>query len=432
MPTIQLPHTNQVVDLERNEEGNFICHCTHKDCPRPFKFAKNLRNHILKAGTRWDGPGIKTDQTLEQVDLGLALGRWVHSYAMPGTGVEAGPSKARMDLTHDKGSTPGTSKGAHSFDIIPGAEVEPSPSRASSMDLAQESDSDIDQSSEHSTGTSTSEGATPSGPMPPQDEIMCSPTATKPSTTPTVTPQAASPSAWSNMLTQDDVNMGSPMSDKSAPPQQLQPPLPSLLSVMQSHSTSTTQASQLPSTSTSATPASHTIGLLHHTYLDSLNLAVNAEFHFLTCQICQAALAPGEVKHHLTKMHGTQLRYNNHQFKLATAALNVATELPSHITGPRPMSLVDSLLKELEPTLQVVQTPLDGCRVSPWLLTTQWHEHMAGKDIKQLCSLVALPKNNDGDIPGLRDAVEAYYEEALSLLDKTGELVLQRLNSPDP
>ncbi|KAI6158487.1 hypothetical protein EDD17DRAFT_1488651 [Pisolithus thermaeus] len=95
-------------------------------------------------------------------------------------------------------------------------------------------------------------------------------------------------------------------------------------------------------------------------------------------------------------------------------------------------SLVDSLLKELEPTLQVVQVPLDGRMVSPWLLTTRWHEHMAGKDIKQLCSLVALPKNNDADIPGLRDAVEAYYEEALSLLDRTGELVLQRLNSPDP
>ncbi|KAI5980650.1 hypothetical protein EDC04DRAFT_2522496, partial [Pisolithus marmoratus] len=91
-----------------------------------------------------------------------------------------------------------------------------------------------------------------------------------------------------------------------------------------------------------------------------------------------------------------------------------------------------SLLKELEPTLQVIQTPLDGRMVSPWLLTTRWHEHMAGKDIKKLCSLVALPKNNDGDIPGLRDAVEAYYEEALSLLDRTGELVLQRLNSPDP
>ncbi|KAI6025430.1 hypothetical protein EDC04DRAFT_2899872 [Pisolithus marmoratus] len=465
MPTIQLPHTNQVVDLERNEEGNFICHCTHKDCPRPFKFAKNLRIHILKAGSRWNGPGIKADPTLEQVGLGSAPGRWVHSYVMPGTGVEAGPSKARMDLTHDKGLTPGTSKGVHSFDTIPGAEVEPSPSRASSMDLAQESDSDIDQVSiikaTHGkimmpiSATPVIRAlhwnikeATPSNPMPSQDEIMCSPTPTKSSTTPTVTPQAASPSMWSNMLTQDDVNMGSPMSDKSAPPQQLPPPSPSLLSVMHSHSASTTQGNQLPSTSTSTTPGSHTIGLLHHTYLDSLNLAVNAEFHFLTSQICQAALAPGE-------------------FKLAISALKVATDLPSHITGPRPMvrgmamtasfkapshhakaqfletlqgdiqalweveivqdegssslhqSLVDSLLKELEPMLQVIQTPLDGCMV-------------AGKDIKQLCSLVALPKNDDGDIPGLKDVVEAYYEEAIPLLDRTWELVLQRLNSPDP
>ncbi|KAI6010547.1 hypothetical protein EDC04DRAFT_2610128 [Pisolithus marmoratus] len=268
--------------------------------------------------------------------------------------------------------------------------------------------------------------------MPPQDEIMCSPTPTKPSTTPTVTPQAASPS----MHPEGDVNMGSPMSDKSAPAaQQFLPPLPSLLSVMQSHSTSTTsQASQLPSASASTTPASHTIGLLHHTYLDSLNLAVNAEFHFLTCQICQTALAPGEVKHHLTKLHGTQSRYNDDQFKLAISALKVATELPSHITGPRPMvrgmAMTASFkaashhakaqfLETLQGTGTNTQTPLDGHMV-------------AGKDIKQLCSLVALPKNDDGDIPGLKDVVEAYYEEAIPLLDRTGELVLQRLNSPDP
>ncbi|KAI6023272.1 hypothetical protein EDC04DRAFT_2900593 [Pisolithus marmoratus] len=462
--TIYPPHTNQTIVVEKNLEGKFICHCTNKGCPKPSKFADNLRSHIVKAGSRWNGPGIKGDPILEQFDLG------------PGTAMAAGPSRAKMDLTHDKGLTPGTSRVVHAFDTIPGEEVEPSPSRAS-MDLAQESDSDIDQSSEHSTGTSTSEEDTPSNPMPPQDEIMCSPTPTKPSTTPTVTPQAASPSMWSNMLTDDDVNMGSPMSDKSAPLQQLQPPLPSLLSVMQSHSTSTTQASQLPSTSTTGTtPASHTNGLLHHTYLDSLNLAVNAEFHFLTCQICQAALAPGEVKHHLTKLHGTQSRYNDHEFNLAISAFRVAKELPPHIPGPRTIvhglkvhngwhavnppawwpckiqqlrkgagdvqtfwevqnveadsqptlhqSLVDSLLKELEPTLQVIQTPLDGCMVSPWLLTTQWHEQVAGKDIKQLCSLVALPKNDDGDIPGLKDLVEAYYEEAIPLLDRTGELRL--------
>ncbi|KAI5996052.1 hypothetical protein EDC04DRAFT_2612929 [Pisolithus marmoratus] len=395
---------------------------------------------------------------------------------MPGTGMGAGPSRARMDSTHHgKGSTPGAGRGGvHIFGTLPGAAVGPSPSMQATRDMGQESESDTDQ---------TSEDVSPSNLMPPQDEIMYSPTP-KPWTTPTVTPQAASPSMWSNMHPEDDVNMGSPMSEKSAPAAwQLPPPLPSLLSVIESQpTTSANQAAQLPSTSTSAAPAK---GLLHNSYLDSLNLAVNAEFDFLTCQICQTALGADDVKQHLTKMHGTQSRYKDDLFKLAISALKVVLQPPPHITGPRSIvhglkvhdgmacgqstsqhakahflaalqgpghvqsfwevesiqdgsgptlhqSLVDSLLKELEPTLQVIQTPLDGHMVSPWLLTTQWHEHMAGKDIKKLCSLVALPKNNDGDIPGLRDAVEAYYEEALSLLDRTGELVLQRLNSPDP
>ncbi|KAI6043205.1 hypothetical protein EDC04DRAFT_2600382 [Pisolithus marmoratus] len=372
---------------------------------------------------------------------------------MPGTGMGAGPSRARMDSTHHgKGSTPGAGRGGvHIFGTLPGAAVGSSPSMQATRDMGQESESDTDQ---------TSEDVSPSNLMPPQDEIMYSPTP-KPWTTPTVTPQAASPSMWSNMHPEDDVNMGSPMSEKSAPAaRQLPPPLPSLLSVIESQpTTSANQAAQLPSTSTSAAPAK---GLLHNSYLDSLNLAVNAEFDFLTCQICQTALGADDVKQHLTKMHGTQSRYKDDLFKLAISALKQHPNMPKPTSwwhckiqqlGPGPghvqsfwevesiqdgsgptlhQSLVDSLLKELEPTRQVIQTPLDGRMVSPWLLTTQWHEHMAGKDIKKLCSLVALPKNNDGDIPGLRDAVEAYYEEALSLLDRTGELVLQRLNSPDP
>ncbi|KAI5996098.1 hypothetical protein EDC04DRAFT_2612808 [Pisolithus marmoratus] len=95
------------------------------------------------------------------------------------------------------------------------------------------------------------------------------------------------------------------MSDKSAPAtQQLPPPLPSLLSVIESQpTTSANQAGQLPSTSTSATPAK---GLLHNSYLDSLNLAVNAEFDFLACQICQTALGVDDVKQHLTIASGME------------------------------------------------------------------------------------------------------------------------------
>ncbi|KAI6040088.1 hypothetical protein EDC04DRAFT_2602735 [Pisolithus marmoratus] len=386
---------------------------------------------------------------------------------MPGTGMGAGPSRARMDSTHHgKGLTPVQAEGGYTYltlslekqwELVP-------PCRLQGIWWGQESESDTDQ---------TSEDVSPSNLMPPpQDEIMYSPTP-KPWTTPTVTPQAVSPSMWSNMHPEDDVNMSSPMSDMSASAtQQLPPPLPSLLSVIESQPTTpANQAGQLPSTSTSATPAK---GLLHSSYLGSLNLAVNAEFDFLTGQICQTALGADVVKQHLTKTHGTQSRYKDGLFKVAISALKVVLQPPPHITGPRSIvhglkvhdgmacnqsmsqhakahflaalqdrtagagpghvqsfwevesiqdgsgptlhqSLVDSLLKEPEPTLQVIQTPLDG--------------HM---DIKQLCSLVTLPKNNDEDIPRLRDGVEAYYEEALSLLDRTGELVLQGLNSPDP
>ncbi|KAI5984196.1 hypothetical protein F5J12DRAFT_787610 [Pisolithus orientalis] len=84
--------------------------------------------------------------------------------------------------------------------------------------------------------------------------------------------------------------------------------------------------------------------------------------------------------------------------------------------------LVDSLLKELEPTLEVVQSPPDG---------HMWHEHLAGKNIKQQCGLVMLPKADDGLILGLKEVVQAYYQKALSLLEHTGEIVWKRLNSPN-
>ncbi|KAI6098287.1 hypothetical protein EDD16DRAFT_1527305 [Pisolithus croceorrhizus] len=67
---IQLPHTSQVTVLERNEEGNFICQCSHKDCPMPFKYAKNLRTHMIKAGFRWVGLEVKRGpSTMEQSNL---------------------------------------------------------------------------------------------------------------------------------------------------------------------------------------------------------------------------------------------------------------------------------------------------------------------------------------------------------------------------
>ncbi|KAI6146434.1 hypothetical protein BKA82DRAFT_4419127, partial [Pisolithus tinctorius] len=127
--TIHLADTNQTIHLKREENGNFICHCSHRRCPRPFKYANSLRVHIQRAGTRWMGPGIKDNSPMQQ------------KLDFPhGPGVEAGSSKGRasIDLTHGQGPESQPSKAKRSLEhakdnvFVPGAG--PSMSRAI-MDL---------------------------------------------------------------------------------------------------------------------------------------------------------------------------------------------------------------------------------------------------------------------------------------------------------
>jgi len=96
---------------------------------------------------------------------------------------------------------------------------------------------------------------------------------------------------------------------------------------------------------------------------------------------------------------------------------------------------IDGMRREMAEAIRIEQISGDAPdkrTVSPWLLTTKWHEHVAGHDTATLRKLVEIPKFNDADMPHLRDAVEGYFREALKLIDVTDELVLQRLNTPDP
>jgi hypothetical protein len=95
-------------------------------------------------------------------------------------------------------------------------------------------------------------------------------------------------------------------------------------------------------------------------------------------------------------------------------------------------TLIRAMMKDMESVLQVIEVPQDKRTVSPWLLTTRWHEHLAGNKPEDLMDLVAIPKRNDELMPLLKEHVEAYFERALTLLSTTDELILQRLNSPDP
>ncbi|KAI5980514.1 hypothetical protein EDD15DRAFT_2188573, partial [Pisolithus albus] len=103
----------------------------------------------------------------------------------------------------------------------------------------------------------------------------------------------------------------------------------------------------------------------------------------------------------------------------------------------RENALVDQLLKELDQQLKTVQVPTDGRLITPWLLTTRWNEWAKWykKPTEELRALVSLPQPSlpaEENYSELYDSIRSYFEEAAMLIDTTDELVLQRLNSPDP
>ena len=68
--------------------------------------------------------------------------------------------------------------------------------------------------------------------------------------------------------------------------------------------------------------------------------------------------------------------------------------------------------------------------ISPWLLSTHWHEHVNGYDQSELIQLIAVPK--DDEFPGLQALVLKYMMKATTLIESTSELALQCLNTSDP
>ncbi|KAI6043207.1 hypothetical protein EDC04DRAFT_2600384 [Pisolithus marmoratus] len=103
----------------------------------------------------------------------------------------------------------------------------------------------------------------------------------------------------------------------------------------------------------------------------------------------------------------------------------------------RERALADKLLGELEEQLKTVRVPTDNQLVSPWLLTTHWHEWAwwLRKPTEELCAMVALPRPSlpeEEHYKTLVETIKLYFEEAVTMIDSTDELVLQWLNSPNP
>ncbi|KAF8124465.1 hypothetical protein EV363DRAFT_1178010, partial [Boletus edulis] len=96
--------------------------------------------------------------------------------------------------------------------------------------------------------------------------------------------------------------------------------------------------------------------------------------------------------------------------------------------------LLAQLARELEEELLTVHVSKDRRLISPWLLTTGWHTFVESLNIpiEHACRLVALPPSHKREVEALSAAAEIYFQEAISLIDSTDELILKRLNSPDP
>ncbi|KAI6098687.1 hypothetical protein F5141DRAFT_1066756 [Pisolithus sp. B1] len=148
-----------------------------------------------------------------------------------------------------------------------------------------------------------------------------------------------------------------------------------------------------------------------------MDLAVNAGFGFLTCLICQAAMAVDAVKHQLTNLHQTQSHHDDNLCKAAISATKVAPMIPSNTTGPR--QIVHGL-KFME-AMQDTTTEAGGWRRS---------------------NILGGGGNTDSaytaSVPGrlLAQGTGAHTPSGANTTgqshDRTGELVLQRLSSPDP
>ncbi|KAI6124731.1 hypothetical protein EDD16DRAFT_1703538 [Pisolithus croceorrhizus] len=75
---------------------------------------------------------------------------------------------------------------------------------------------------------------------------------------------------------------------------------------------------------------------IHHSYLDSIDLVVNAEFHFLACQTCKEGITTTAGWAHLVNKHPELLStFDQGHFDMITSQLQVTTSLLT-ITGPRP------------------------------------------------------------------------------------------------
>jgi hypothetical protein len=103
---------------------------------------------------------------------------------------------------------------------------------------------------------------------------------------------------------------------------------------------------------------------------------------------------------------------------------------PSNRSQTSEGKIIESIRNDMAKVLAVNLRPANSRNISPWLLSTRWHEHVQPYDAAELLQLIKTPSKNE--LQELRNLVTLYMENAVSLIKHTSELTLQKLNTADP
>jgi len=106
--------------------------------------------------------------------------------------------------------------------------------------------------------------------------------------------------------------------------------------------------------------------------------------------------------------------------------------VPKQVATTPFMTIVEDLRNERDTIIQkYIPNNVDARAVSPWLLSTGWHAHVARYEMDELIHLVKVPKN-ENHLDKLPKAILILLEKGHGYLGQTSEIILQKLNSADP
>ncbi|CAA7268913.1 unnamed protein product [Cyclocybe aegerita] len=171
--------------------------------------------------------------------------------------------------------------------------------------------------------------------------------------------------------------------------------------------------------------------------LDGLAVLARAK-----CPSCDKIYAPTSMRAHYYRNHHSLSAPKTSTLEIVSAQqLNKGNNSALFEVFPRSPppqlnsneSIIKRLREERDAAVYGYRPPnLDARVVSPWLLATQWHEHVQEFDIEELRELVAgVPRTRD-HLSNLRPALLLFFHSAWDLIPTIDLLVLQRLNTNDP